>query len=78
MMVETAIILVADDSADLTMIRKEAEARGLTNVTPLPALGILRGVTDRRRLDELRAIAGVVSVEAERTIQLPPPNSRVQ
>jgi hypothetical protein len=44
----------------------------------LDAIGILTGTIDSERLDALRRLAGVASVEGERHISIAPPESDIQ
>lgn len=51
---------------------------GLTVTSKQPILGTLSGTVTEDRIPALEAVDGVESVDPERTIQLPPPDSPIQ
>ncbi|MFF0110580.1 hypothetical protein [Streptomyces hirsutus] len=51
---------------------------GLTVTGEQPILGTLSGTVMEDRIPALEAVDGVESVDRERTIQLPPPDSPIQ
>ncbi len=52
---------------------------GLTVAQTLRSVGVITGsVSDSGQTDALRQIAGVVGVEVNREVQLPPPDAPVQ
>jgi endonuclease V-like protein UPF0215 family len=77
-MSEIPVIVVIDKSADFDKVKAACESKGLARISALPRMGMLKGMIDERRLDELTRIPGVSSVEKERQIQLPPRGSPVQ
>ena len=77
-MTEIPVIVLVDGGADLQKIKANCERYGLTQVRALPRLGILKGLIEEGRMAELTKAPGVLSVEKEREIKLPPPRSPVQ
>ena len=77
-MSEIAVIVVADDAGNLGKVQAASERHGLREIKALPQLGMLRGVIARERMDELKQLPNVRSVELEGEIRLPPPTSPVQ
>jgi hypothetical protein len=73
-----SVLIVLDEGANFDEVRAACQVSGLTEIKPLPRLNILTGLFERDNLKALTEIPGVRSVEREREIQLPPPNSRVQ
>jgi hypothetical protein len=57
---------------------KAVRAAGMRVEQRLDEIGVLIGTIDENKLDGLRRVAGVDSVEADRSFQLPPPDSPVQ
>ncbi|MGP3977499.1 hypothetical protein ACTWQF_26500 [Streptomyces sp. 8N114] len=51
---------------------------GLTVTGEQPALGTLSGSVAEDRIPALEAVDGVESVDRERTVRLPPPDSPIQ
>jgi hypothetical protein len=77
-MTEISVILVIDDASDSEHVRKAAEAQGLKHSIALPGLRILKGLIEPERINELRTVPGVHSVEQEREIKLRPPKSTIR
>lgn len=77
-MSEVAVIVVADSPGSLGKVQAASESHGLREVKALPHLGMLKGLIARERMDELKRLPNVRSVELEGEIQLPPPTSPVQ
>ena len=77
-MADIPVIIVVDDANDLQKIKAKCETHGLRQARTLARLGMLKGLVDQKRVDELTKIPGVRSVEKEREIKLPPPGSPVQ
>ncbi|MEU3343054.1 hypothetical protein [Streptomyces sp. NPDC006668] len=71
------VILAVDPDrfADVTEALRRA---GLTVTGEQPLLGTLSGTVAEDRIPALEAIDGVDSVDRERTIRLPPPDSTTQ
>ena len=54
-------------------------AAGLTLGQTLPTIGAITGtLDDPRRLDDLKAVQGVLAAELSRAIEAPPPDAPVQ
>ena len=51
---------------------------GLTVTGEQPVLGTLSGTVAEGRIPALEVVDGVASVDRERTVQLPPPDSPIQ
>jgi hypothetical protein len=51
---------------------------GLTVTSEQPALGVLSGTVAEHRIGALEAVDGVNSVDRERTMRLPRPDSPIQ
>jgi hypothetical protein len=77
-MAEISVLIVTDKETDLDGIKTASESHGLTNISALPRLGILRGFIDAARMAALEKIPGVRSVEKEGEINLPPRDAPVQ
>jgi hypothetical protein len=77
---EKITISVADDALDrIDEVVAALEAGGLHVEQVLRPLGVITGsVEDTQRVQALGAVTGVVAVEPQRTVQLPPPESDVQ
>lgn len=73
-----SVIVVANEQTDLSEVVREASAVGLTDVQTLSGLPIFSGRIAEERLAELERLENVRSVERDRNITLPPPDSSVQ
>jgi len=62
----------------LGTIAKAARKLGMHVEHQLGALGVLTGLVDEDKLHQLRLVKGVLSVERERDVGVPPPGSPVQ
>lgn len=74
-------ILVSVDDAHADRLAEVAEGlrhAGMRVEQTLEALGTLTGYCDPASLDDLRRVDGVVSVEASREVEIPPPDADVQ
>jgi hypothetical protein len=73
------VVSVSDDHVhrigDLT---ERLRASGLRVERVLETLGTVTGLIPRSKIADIERLDGVSSVEQERTIQLPPPDSPVQ
>jgi hypothetical protein len=69
------VIITASEGADLDGVKREAEARGLTDAKVLTMLRVVLGAIARDRMEALRSVEGVGSVREERHFQLPPPGA---
>lgn len=79
-MAKVRLTLSVSDShlKKLGAVAKAAAKAGMKVEQTHKTLGVLSGSIDAGKVGKLRAIAGVSSVEEERTIQLPPSGSPVQ
>jgi hypothetical protein len=77
-MSEIPVIVVVDKTADFDKVKAACEAKGLSKISALPRLGMLKGMIEEGHLDPLTRVPGVSSIEKERQIQLPPRGSPVQ
>jgi hypothetical protein len=68
-------LLVDDDSlGDLDDVLRRASKAGLRDGQVLPAVGVITGTAHPDTLHELSQVPGIRAAEADRTIQLPPPD----
>jgi|GraSoiStandDraft_4_1057263.scaffolds.fasta_scaffold433176_2 hypothetical protein len=73
------VITVADETrADLDSLVQKLSAKGLTNASALPSVGIITGKAASHAIDGLRAEPGVSALELSGDVQIPPPDSEVQ
>lgn len=71
------VILTVDLDRFAEVVRALRRA-GLTVTSEQPVLGSLSGTVTQDRIPALEAVDGVESVDRERTIDLPPPDSPIQ
>lgn len=73
-------VLVDDDHlAKIDEVASELSREGLSVGKTLRSVGVITGsVADSGATEALRAVAGVVGVEVNRDVQLPPPDAEVQ
>ncbi|MGI5133979.1 hypothetical protein [Streptomyces sp. CA-106110] len=74
---QVGVILAVDPDRFADVVEALRQA-GLTVTGEQPALGTLSGIIAEDRIPSLEAIDGVESVDRERTVQLPPPDSPIQ
>ena len=74
-MIESVIVTV---SGEAERVAERLQAAGMTVEQVLGAVGIITGSVDSERRASLAAVPGVVAVERERRIQLPPPDAEIQ
>ena len=68
-------LLVDDDSlGDLDGVLRRARKAGLRDGQVLAAAGVITGTARPESLHELSQVRGIRAAEADRTIQLPPPD----
>jgi hypothetical protein len=74
------VVVAVDDEylTDLVAVLDALRGAGLRVGAVLAVAGGVTGTADSDRIASLSAVPGVVSVEAARTIGLPPPDSPVQ
>jgi hypothetical protein len=78
-MPEKVTVSLADDAvARIDEVVAALEHGGLRVEPVLRAIGVITGSVDTGRVKALGDVAGVVAVEPERTVRLPPPASDVQ
>jgi hypothetical protein len=73
-----AVIVTLKDPAKVDDVSATLQAHGVTHVSALRSLGLLKGFVDAKAMDAISKIDGVSSVERERKVTLPDPRSRVQ
>ena len=74
-MIESVIVTV---SGDAEQVGEQLRAAGMTVERVLGAVGIITGSIEAERRAALSAVPGVVAVELEQRIQLPPPDAEIQ
>lgn len=76
---EHVLVSVADEAlADMSAVVDALRLAGLSVTEVLSSVGVVTGTVDSDRMSSLSAVPGVLAVEPERTIRLPPPDSPVQ
>jgi hypothetical protein len=71
-------VILAVDPDRFAEVVEAARRAGLTVTGEQPILGTLSGTIAEDRIPALEAVAGVESVDWDRTIHLPPPDSPIQ
>jgi hypothetical protein len=71
-------VILAVDPDRFTEVIEDARRTGLTVTGEQPVLGTLSGTIAEDRIPALQTVAGVESVDRDRAIQLPPPDSPTQ
>lgn len=71
-------VVLAVDPDRFAAVVAALRRAGLTVTGEQPALGTLSGTVAEDRVPALKAVDGVASVDQERTVRLPPPDSPVQ
>ncbi|MFJ9467331.1 hypothetical protein [Streptomyces caniferus] len=71
-------IILAVDPDRFAEVVAGLRRAGLTVTGEQPALGTLSGTVAEDRIPALEAVDGVESVDRERTVRLPPPDSPIQ
>ena len=78
-MPEKITISVTDDAIDrIDEVVAALEGGGMHVDQVLRPIGVITGSADTQRVQALSTVAGVASVEPQRTVQLPPPDADVQ
>ena len=78
-MPEKITISVTDDAIDrIDEVVAALEGGGMHVDQVLRPIGVITGSADTQRVQALGTVAGVASVEPQRTVRLPPPDSDVQ
>ncbi|MGV6848368.1 MAG: hypothetical protein ACWA5A_08315 [Marinibacterium sp.] len=75
-MADVKLKIVLDDKhpADDANLGRALEAAGVQVETQIPEIGVVFGKADKSRIEGLRQLEGVIEVEQEDEIQLPPPS----
>lgn len=71
-------VVLAVDPDRFAEVVEALRRAGLTVTGEQPVLGTLSGTVAEDRIPALEAVDGVASVDRERTVQLPPPDSPLQ
>lgn len=71
------VVLAVDPDRFAEVVEALRQA-GLTVTGEQPVLGTLSGTVAEDRIPALEAVDGVDSVDRDRTVQLPPPDSPIQ
>jgi hypothetical protein len=71
-------VILAVDPDRFADVVEALRRAGLTPTGEQPALGTLSGTVAEDRIPVLEAVDGVESVDRERIVRLPPPDSSVQ
>ena len=78
-MPEKITVSVADDAIGrIDEVVTALELGGMHIDQVLRPIGVITGSADTQRVQALSTVAGVASVEPQRTVRLPPPDSDVQ
>lgn len=77
--VEVIITVAEDRRANLKQIASQLQSYGLDIAgEPLQSLGMICGKATENKLDQLKNVDGVTSIEMAGTVQIAPPESNVQ
>lgn len=71
-------VILAVDPDRFAEVIEALRRAGLTVTGEQPVLGTLSGTVAEERIPALEAVDGVESVDRERTLRLPPPDSPIQ
>lgn len=71
-------VILAVDSDRFAEVTEAARQAGLTVTGEQPTLGTLSGTIAEDRIPALKAVSGINSVDRDRAIHLPPPDSPIQ
>lgn len=75
----SVVVSVSDDQAEsIDGVAERLSASGMRVTNVLKGLGTVTGEIARAKIADIERLDGVSSVELERTVQLPPPDSPVQ
>jgi hypothetical protein len=75
---EAVGVILSVDPDRFADVVEAARRAGLTVTGEQPILGTLSGTIEEDRIPALKAVAGVESVDRDRTVRLPPPDSPIQ
>ncbi|MGW3645749.1 hypothetical protein [Streptomyces sp. NPDC000878] len=71
-------VILAVDPDRFAEVAEAARRSGLAVTGEQPLLGTLSGTIAEHRIPALEAVVGVESVDRDRAVQLPPPDSPIQ
>ncbi|MET9088718.1 hypothetical protein ABZX77_43730 [Streptomyces sp. NPDC004237] len=71
-------VILAVDPGRFAEVGEALRRAGLTVTGEQPVLGTLTGTVAEDRIPALEVVDGVASVDRERTVQLPPPDTPIQ
>ncbi|MFF7985728.1 hypothetical protein ACFZDK_42565 [Streptomyces sp. NPDC007901] len=71
-------VILAVDPDRFAEVVEALRRAGLTVTGEQPVLGTLSGTVAEDRIPALEVVDGVASVDRERTVQLPPPDTPIQ
>lgn len=72
------IVLNDEQEGPVTPLVDRMKGAGLSVTSVMEDLGMVRGTIDEADLSALKSVPGVMNVEEEETVQLPPPHSVIQ
>ena len=70
--------IVVTVSGNIERVAERLRAAGMSVRQVLGEVGIIAGSVDAGRRASLAAVPGVLSVEIERNVQIPPPDAEIQ
>ena len=76
--VSVLVVIADEEHRPITPLVNRMKAAGLSVTSVMDDLGIVRGHIESAKLAALRAVPGVVGVEQEEAVQLPPPDTPIQ
>ena len=75
----SVLVVVADEEErPITPLVDRMKTAGLAVTSVMDDLGIVRGSIEDARLKVLKALPGVIDVEEEEVVHLPPPDDPIQ
>jgi hypothetical protein len=72
------VIVTVANPEKIDEVSAASKARGMTQVSILRSLGLIKGFVDAKSIEVIAKIEGVQSVERERQFKVPNPQSRIQ
>lgn len=70
------VIVTIEDSAKLDEVKAATERHGMTDVSMLRSLGLIKGMVDPKSMENISRISGVRSIERERQYKVPGPRTK--
>jgi hypothetical protein len=64
--------------AQIVEVAAALQAQGLKVEQTMPTIGVITGTVDSSQINGLSQVAGVIAVEQEQGVQLPPPEADIQ